>query len=88
MAWGMRHAVGAEGQAACTWYDHLVHGRVRSTARHSWKASVPTAAVGTWPESATMGVESPRASWSGVMMFVSPGPDVVSTTPTLPDARA
>ena len=42
----------------------------------------------TCPLSATRGVESPRASCSGVMMLVSPGPEVVRMTPVRPELRA
>ena len=115
-----------------------LHGSVILTDAHSWNASVPTAAVGTWPEKQTIGTESPLASavgnrayavccelrrskarpgqvgpgwarlgalgwaslglvWaglgrlgpcSGVIMFVSPGPDVTSATPVRPVALA
>ena len=36
----------------------LVTERVMPTVSHSWKASVPMAAVGTWPVMATIGIES------------------------------
>jgi hypothetical protein len=54
----------------------------------SWKASVPTAPVATWPQITTMGTESARLSRTGVTVLVAPGPDVTMTTPTLPLARA
>ncbi len=54
----------------------------------SWNASVPIAAVGTWPQMTTMGTESAMQSRTGVTVFVAPGPEVTMTTPTLPLARA
>ena len=36
----------------------LVTERVIPTVSHSWKASVPIAAVGTWPVMPTIGTES------------------------------
>ena len=54
----------------------------------SWKASVPTAAVGTWPQMTTIGTESAMESRTGVTVLVAPGPEVTMTTPTLPLARA
>ncbi len=54
----------------------------------SWKASVPIAFVGTWPQITTIGTESAMQSRTGVTVFVAPGPDVTITTPTLPLARA
>ena len=36
------------------------------TSVMSWKASVPMAPVGTWPEKMTMGTPSVRASSQGV----------------------
>ena len=46
------------------------------TVSHSWKASLPIAVVGTWPVMATIGIESMKASISGVTRFVAAGPDV------------
>ena len=54
----------------------------------SWNASVPIAAVGTWPQITTMGTESAMLSRTGVTVLVAPGPDVTMTTPTFPLARA
>ena len=54
----------------------------------SWKASLPSAPVGTWPQITTIGTESDMASRTGVTMLVAPGPEVTMATPTLPDARA
>ena len=54
----------------------------------SWKASLPSAVVGTWPQITTSGIESAMASRTGVTVFVAPGPEVTSATPTLPEARA
>ena len=36
----------------------FVTERVMPTVSHSWNASVPIAAVGTWPVIATIGIES------------------------------
>ena len=46
------------------------------------------AAVGTWPQITTMGTESAMQSRTGVTQLVAPGPEVTSTHPTLPLARA
>ena len=54
----------------------------------SWNASVPIAAVGTWPQMTTIGMESAMQSRTGVTVFVAPGPEVTMATPTLPLARA
>ena len=54
----------------------------------SWKASLPIRCVGTWPVRQTMGIESINASVRPVTALVAPGPDVTSTTPTLPVERA
>jgi hypothetical protein len=54
----------------------------------SWKASVPMAAVGTWPQITTMGTESAMQSRTGVTVLVAPGPEVTMQTPTRPLARA
>ena len=66
----------------------LVHDRVMPTVSHSWNASLPIAAVGTWPVIATIGMESMKASISGVTRLVAPGPDVTMATPGLPDTCA
>ena len=55
---------------------------------HSWNAFVPISALDTWPVMQTSGVESMAASAMGVTRFVAPGPEVASTTPQAPDARA
>ena len=44
--------------------------------------------VGTWPVMHTSGIESISASVRPVMAFVAPGPEVTSSTPTLPVDRA
>ena len=54
----------------------------------SWNASVPMAAVGTWPQMTTIGTESARQSRTGVTVLVAPGPEVTTHTPTLPVERA
>ena len=54
----------------------------------SWKPSVPSRSVRTWPVMKTTGTESIIASTIGVTRFVAPGPEVPSETPTLPVALA
>ncbi len=54
----------------------------------SWNASLPIAAVGTWPQMTTIGIESAMQSRTGVTQLVAPGPEVTMTTPTRPLARA
>ena len=55
---------------------------------HSWKASEPMRCVGTWPVMQTSGIESSSASVRAVTALVAPGPEVTSSTPTLPEERA
>ena len=62
----------------------LVTERVMPTVSHSWKASLPIAAVDTWPVMATIGMESMKASISGVTRLVAAGPDVTIATPGRP----
>ena len=66
----------------------LTIGMVMPNVSASWKPSVPSRSVRTWPVKATSGTESIIASVSGVTMLVAPGPEVANTTPTLPDALA
>ena len=40
----------------------------------SWNASLPIAAVGTWPQITTIGMESAMQSRTGVTVLVAPGP--------------
>jgi hypothetical protein len=54
----------------------------------SWKASVPSRLVGTWPVMATMGTLSICAVARPVTRLVAPGPLVAIQTPTRPVARA
>ncbi|MNP65863.1 hypothetical protein D3C76_1614940 [compost metagenome] len=63
-------------------------GREIPTMSVSWKASVPTTVLGTWPEMITIGIESMYAVAMPVMALVAPGPEVTRTTPGLPVARA
>src|SRR4026208_1459287 len=53
----------------------------------SWKASVPIAAGGPWPQITTIGTESAAQSRTGVTVLVAPGPEVTRHTPTRPPAR-
>ena len=66
----------------------FVIGRVMPQVSASWKASLPTAQVATWPVNATIGMPSMLAVARPVTMFVAPGPDVTMQTPGLPVARA
>ena len=66
----------------------LTIGIVMPNVSASWKPSVPSSSVRTWPVNATSGTESIIASVSGVTMFVAPGPEVANTTPTRPVALA
>ena len=66
----------------------LTIGMVMPKVSASWKPSVPSRSVRTWPVKNTTGTESIIASVSGVTMFVAPGPDVAKHTPTLPEAFA
>ena len=50
----------------------------------SWKASVPTATVATWPVITTSGVESYCAVAMPVTQLRAPGPLVANTTPAVP----
>ena len=63
-------------------------GMVMPRMSASWKASVPIAALGTWPVIATIGTESMWASAIGVTRLVAPGPEVAMQTPTRPVAIA
>jgi len=62
----------------------LVTERVMPTVSHSWNASVPIALVLTCPVMHTMGIESMKASHSGVTMLVAAGPEVTMATPGRP----
>ena len=62
-------------------------GRVTPVTSVSWKASVPMRALPTWPVTQTMGDESSIAVAIPVTMFVAPGPEVATATPTSPLAR-
>ena len=66
----------------------LVTGIVMPTVSHSWNASVPITAYGTWPVMTTSGIESMYASQSGVTMLVAAGPLVTMATPGRPVAWA
>ena len=63
-------------------------GRVTPVTSTSWKASEPRSRPTTWPVMATMGTESIMAVARPVTRLVAPGPEVASTTPTRPEARA
>jgi hypothetical protein len=54
----------------------------------SWKASVPRLTVLVWPVITMTGDESMWAVSRPVTVLVAPGPEVTSTTPGLPVARA
>ena len=63
-------------------------GRVTPVTSTSWKASEPSRVEDTWPVMATSGTESIMAVARPVTRLVAPGPEVQSTTPTRPEARA
>ena len=52
----------------------MTQGRVMPTVSHSWNASWPIAAVGTWPVMTTIGIESMYAVAMPVTALVTPGP--------------
>ena len=58
------------------------------SASLSWKALVPITLVATCPLMTSTGTESLIASSRPVMVLLTPGPEVTSTTPTLPVVRA
>ena len=66
----------------------LTIGIVMPRMSASWKPSVPSSSVRTWPVMNTTGTESIIASQIGVTRLVAPGPLVASETPTLPVALA
>ena len=57
-----RLTTAATSSTARTWVFHLVTEREMPMASHSWKASVPMAAVATWPLMHSTGIESHMAS--------------------------
>ena len=57
-----RLTTAATSSTARTWVFHLVTEREMPMASHSWKASVPIAAVATWPLMHSTGIESHMAS--------------------------
>ncbi len=63
-------------------------GIVMPVLSTSWKLSRPSIDRGTLPVMATIGVESRNAVAMPVTRFVTPGPEVAITTPTLPEALA
>ncbi len=66
----------------------LTTGIVMPIVSASWKPSVPSSSVRTWPVMNTTGTESIIASQIGVIRLVAPGPLVANATPTLPVALA
>ena len=80
----------ARGISSGCWImkECLTIGMVMPIVSASWKPSVPSSSVRTWPVMKTTGTESIIASAIGVTRFVAPGPDVASETPTLPVAFA
>ena len=66
----------------------LTQGRVIPIMSTSWKASLPITGKDTWPEMITIGIESMYAVAIPVTALVAPGPEVTSTTPGFPVARA
>src|SRR3989442_10948084 len=72
--WNASRTIRGMSDASVTSSLCLVTERVMPIVSHSWKASVPIAAVGTWPVITTMGIESMYASHRGVTMLVAAGP--------------
>ena len=66
----------------------LVMGMVMPAMYTSWKLSRPIRSEATLPVIATMGTLSINAVAMPVTRLVAPGPEVASTTPVLPVARA
>ena len=66
----------------------MTQGREMPTKSTSWKASEPMKRLCTCPDSTTIGIESMNAVAMPVTALVAPGPDVTSTTPGRPVARA
>lgn len=83
-----RLTTAATSSTARTWVFHLVTEREMPMASHSWKASVPIAAVATWPLMHSTGIESHMASSRPEVVLAMPGPDVTKTTPVRPVLRA
>ena len=75
-------------EASRGWWFHLVTGRLMPRASLSWKAWVPITPVATWPLMHSTGIESLMASSRPVMVLLTPGPEVTSTTPRRPVLRA
>ncbi len=80
----------AIGSSEGSWImiECLTAGIVMPMTSASWKPSVPSRSVRTWPVTNTTGTESIIASMIGVTRFVAPGPLVPNATPTLPVAFA
>ena len=78
------------GISSGCWIIHecFTAGIVMPMMSASWKPSVPSSSVRTWPVMKTTGTESIIASMIGVTRLVAPGPLVPSATPTLPVAFA
>ena len=80
----------ASGICCGSWImiECLTMGIVMPEMSASWKPSVPSRSVRTWPVMNTVGTLSIIASAIGVTRFVAPGPEVASATPTRPVALA
>ena len=80
----------ASGISRGSWIiiECLTIGIVMPVTSASWKPSVPSRSVRTWPVMNTVGTLSIIASAIGVTRLVAPGPDVASATPTRPEAFA
>ena len=78
----------ATSSTARIWVFHLVTEREMPMASHSWKASVPIAAVATCPLMHSTGIESHMASSRPEVVLAMPGPEVTNTTPGRPVVRA
>ncbi|SHH80248.1 hypothetical protein SAMN05444521_1989 [Streptomyces sp. 3214.6] len=65
----------------------FVTGPAMEAMSTAWKSSLWSTPVGACPVMHRMGIESPRAEYSPVIMSVPAGPEVPTQTPMLP-ARA
>ena len=86
--WNASRIVSATSPGSVTRKLCFVTGIVMPVMSASWKASLPTAGMGTCPVIATIGTESIFASASAVTRLQPPGPEVAIATPTLPVAQA
>ncbi len=70
--------------ASSTVVAALVTGAAIEAMSTAWKSSLWITAVGAWPVMHRIGIESPIAEYSPVIMSVPAGPEVPMHTPMLP----